>query len=241
MLLATLRTIIFYMLSVSFTVLWCAFFGVVGYLVPLPRRYYIVIGGWAKVIHVLASQCLGIKVRVHGRENIPKEPCIIVSNHQSAWETFYLQHLFQPQSQVAKASLLKIPFFGWAYATCKPIAIDRSKRREAMQQIIEQGRERIAQGFSILIFPEGTRSAQDAPLPFKKGGAVLALATNSNIVPVTHNSGSFWHNDRFVKSSGVVDVYIHPVVRAEGQEAEALMSNVESIILSKLAELPAVS
>ncbi|WP_187265495.1 lysophospholipid acyltransferase family protein [Reinekea thalattae] len=222
------------MLSVSFTMLWCAVFGVIGYLVPLPRRYYVVIGGWAKVIHALSRLFLGIQVRVHGRENIPKEPSIIVSNHQSAWETFFLQHLFQPQSQVAKSSLLKIPFFGWAYATCKPIAIDRSKRREAMQQIIEQGRERIAQGFSILIFPEGTRSLPNAPLPFKKGGAVLALATGTHIVPVTHNSGSFWHNDRFVKTPGTVDVFIHPVVKVEGQPAEQIMAEVEAIVLSKL-------
>lgn len=237
MLIANLRTIIFYCFSLPFTLIWCAFFGVAAYFIPYPKRYHVVIGGWAAVLHFLSRTILGIKVVVHGKENIPDEACVIVANHQSAWETFYMQQIFRPQSQVAKASLLKIPFFGWAYATCKPIAIDRSKRKEAMQQIIEMGSQRISEGASILIFPEGTRSEPGRPLPFRKGGAVLAKEAGCKIVPVTHNSGYFWLNKRFGKKPGVVEVYIHPPIDSKLGTPEELMADAERQIKAKLDEI----
>lgn len=237
MFLATIRTCVFYCLAVPFTLLWCVLFGVIAYLIPFPLRYHVVIGGWAIVIHFLSRTVLGIRVQVYGRENIPADACVIVANHQSAWETFYMQHLFRPQSQVAKSSLLKIPFFGWAYATCKPIAIDRNKRKQAMQQIIEKGSQRIAEGSSILIFPEGTRSLPGKPLPFRKGGAVLAKEAQCKIVPVTHNSGLYWLNDSFIKKPGTVKVYIHPAIESAQLPAEELMATAEAVVLKKLAEI----
>ncbi|TCS43966.1 lysophospholipid acyltransferase family protein [Reinekea marinisedimentorum] len=237
MFLATIRTFVFYCLAVPFTLLWCVLFGLIAYLIPFPLRYHLVIGGWAKVVHFLSRTILGIQVKVYGRENIPEQACVIVANHQSAWETFYMQHLFRPQSQVAKSSLLKIPFFGWAYATCRPIAIDRSKRKQAMQQIIEKGSRRIAQGSSILIFPEGTRSVPGKPLPFRKGGAVLAKEADCVIVPVTHNSGLYWLNDRFTKRPGTVEVHIHPPIETSKLPAEELMAQAEKLVVGKLAQI----
>jgi 1-acyl-sn-glycerol-3-phosphate acyltransferase len=237
MFMAFFRTCVFYCLALLFSFVWCLLLGPVAYLMPFPLRYHMVIGVWSVVIHFLSGTVLGIKVKVHGRENIPQQACVIVANHQSAWETFYLQHLFSPQSQVAKASLLKIPVFGWVYATCRPIAIDRRKRRRAMQQIIEKGRKRILNGSSVLIFPEGTRSAPGNLLPFKKGAAALAKAANCKMVPVTHNSGLFWRNDRFVKKPGTVEVFIHPPIETANRSAEELMVEAENIILTQLAEI----
>lgn len=237
MLIAKIRTVLFYLASIPFTLIWAALFGILSFLIPYPLRYHIVIGGWAMVIHFLTVGILGIRVRVHGRENIPGRPCVIVSNHQSAWETYYLQHLFKPQSQVAKKSLLKIPFFGWTFALMKPIAIDRSNKRQAMTQILEQGIQRVADGCSILIFPEGTRSVPGQPLPFRKGAAVLAKRAGCPIVPVTHNSGDYWLNKSFAKKAGVVDIFIHPAIETDQDTADTLINEAEQIILNKLSEL----
>ena len=237
MLLASIRTAFFYSVSIPFTLVWATLFGVLCFLIPFPLRYHVVIGGWARIMHLLSIILLGIRVRVHGREHIPDGPCVIVSNHQSAWETYYLQLLFKPQSQVAKKSLLKIPFFGWTFALMKPIAIDRANRRQAMSQLLEQGCERIADGCSILIFPEGTRSKPGQPMSFRVGGAVLAKKAGCPIVPVTHNSGDFWVNKSFAKRAGVVDVYIHPAMTTDKEEADVLMAATEKVIVTKLAEL----
>ncbi len=237
MLIANLRTVLFYIASVPFTLLWAGFFGLFAYLIPYPTRYHVVIGGWARGMHLLTVVLLGIRVRVHGRENIPEEPCVIISNHQSAWETYYMQHLFTPQSQVAKASLLKIPLFGWTFAMMKPIAIDRNNKRQAMAQVVEQGSMRIAEGCSVLIFPEGTRSLPGQPLPFRKGGAVLAKTAGCKMVPVTHNSGSFWLNKEFAKKAGVIDIYIHPPIDTKDRDPVDLITEAETIILAQLETL----
>ncbi len=237
MLIANLRTIIFYLVSVPFTLLWATFSGILAFFMPYPMRYYLVIGGWARAIHVFTVYILGIEVRVHGRNNIPDQPCVIVANHQSAWETYYMQHLFAPQSQVAKQSLLRIPFFGWAYGLMKPIAIDRSNKRQAMSQVVEQGTERINEGSSVLIFPEGTRSQPGQPLPFRKGAAVLAKEAGCSIIPVTHNSGDFWLNKSFGKKSGVVDIFIHPAISTERGTPEELITEAERVIVRQLEQI----
>lgn len=237
MFIATIRTIIFYCFSVPFTMVWAMFWGLSAALVPYPLRYFLVIGGWAYAMHFFVTRLLGIRVRVHGRDNIPAEPCVIMSNHQSAWETYYLQLLFRPQSQVIKSSLLKIPFFGWTFGMIKPIAIDRSDRRRAIAQVIEQGVERIQQGASVLIFPEGTRTLPRRLLPFKRGGAVLAKAAGCAVVPVTHNSGEFWINNGFAKRAGVIDLYIHKPMATANVSAEALTEQVEGQVKAQLATL----
>jgi 1-acyl-sn-glycerol-3-phosphate acyltransferase len=221
-----------------FTFAWAAVFGLVAYFIPFPLRSKIIIGGWARVMHVLTVVILGIRCRVHGRENIPARAGVIISNHQSAWETFYLQILFAPQSQVAKSSLLKIPLFGWTFSMMKPIAIDRSNRRKAMAQVVENGSMRIREGCFVLIFPEGTRTSPDKPLPFRKGGFLMAKAAKCDLIPVSHNAGQFWLNDRFAKLPGVIDLYIHPVVSSLEKETDELVAEVEKTILTKLDEMP---
>lgn len=240
MLMATLRTVIFYLFAVPLTMIWAAICGVLAHFIPYPKRYYVVIGTWAKMIDILTIYVLGITCRVHGLENIPAQPGVIISNHQSAWETYKLQQLFNPQSQVAKASLLKIPLFGWTFAKLHPIAIDRNNRRGAMTQIIEEGTVRIRQGSYVLIFPEGTRTDPEHPLPFRKGGAVLAKYAQCPIIPVTHNSGKYWRNDGFAKYPGIVDLYIHPAIHTEQDSPEALIFAAERIVIGKLNEISGI-
>ena len=139
---------------------------------PLTR--YRIITCWSRLMIDAASSLCGIRYRVLGVENIPKEPCIILSKHQSAWETLAFQVILPPHVWVLKRELLWIPFFGWGLAMLSPIAIDRSAGARALRQTLDQGRERLTQGFSIVIFPEGTRGHGDEPQSFKSGLFKLA-------------------------------------------------------------------
>jgi 1-acyl-sn-glycerol-3-phosphate acyltransferase len=78
---------------------------------------------------------LGIRFEVKGAENVPDQPCVILANHQSTWETFFLSAYFQPLSQVLKRELLFVPFFGWAMAMLRPIAIDRDNPKAALKHM----------------------------------------------------------------------------------------------------------
>ncbi len=108
---------------------------------------YRIITAWSRLIIASARTICGIRYRLLGAENIPDKPCIVMSKHQSAWETLAFQIIFPPQVLVVKKELLRIPFFGWGLAMLSPIAIDRSAATRALKQIEEQGIERLKQGF----------------------------------------------------------------------------------------------
>jgi 1-acyl-sn-glycerol-3-phosphate acyltransferase len=194
-------------------------------LPPLAR--YRVISAWSRVMVRGARMLCGIHYVVHGRENIPPEPCIILAKHESAWETLALQVIFPPQVWVVKRELLWIPFFGWGLAMLSPVAIDRKAGRRALAQLLEQGRERLDRGFSNVIFPEGTRIAPGARGEYHTGGAWLALNTGAPIVPVAHNAGSFWPRNAFIKRPGTITVSIGAAIRAHAVKPAALMHNIE--------------
>src|SRR5690606_41424159 len=99
----------------------------------------------------------GVPSHLTGMEHIPDQPAVILANHQSTWETFFLQLIFKPQTQLIKKELLYVPFFGWAFALLKPIAINRNKARSSLQQLNRIGGQRLREGLWVLVFPEGTR------------------------------------------------------------------------------------
>ena len=147
---------------------------------PLPRMArYRIISGWSRLVVLLAKAVLGIDWRVEGREHLPARPSVILSKHQSAWETMAFQLIFPPQVHVLKRELLWIPFFGWGLALMSPIAIDRSRGMAALRAIARRGRERLAQGFWVVVFPEGTRVAPGASKDYHPGGAWLACAPST--------------------------------------------------------------
>lgn len=182
----------------------------------------------------------GLRFKVEGLEKIPGTPSVILCKHQSAWETLALQLIFPPQAWVLKRELLWIPFFGWGLATLSPIAIDRSQKKKAMQQMIDQGRVRAKQGFWMVIFPEGTRIAAGKRGKYKQGGARLASDLNLPIVPVAHNAGEFWPRNGFRKYPGVVTMVIgDPILPAE-QSSEVLTQQVEDWIEARVDEISGV-
>jgi 1-acyl-sn-glycerol-3-phosphate acyltransferase len=199
--------------------------------IPLPRMArYRFISGWSWIILFLARRILGIDWRVEGREHLPARPAVILAKHQSAWETIAFQQIFPPQVHVLKRELLWIPFFGWGLALMSPIAIDRSRGVAALRSIARRGRERLAQGFWVIVFPEGTRVAPGERRPYQLGGAWLAAASGAPVVPVAHNAGLVWPRNAFVKRPGTVTVRIGRPIETENRDPKDINSLAEQWI-----------
>jgi 1-acyl-sn-glycerol-3-phosphate acyltransferase len=226
-------------LFAAFQLLITPVFAVIALLTfPLPAMTrYRIITVWTHWVMWASRVICGIRYRVIGAENIPKEPCIILAKHQSAWETMGFQLIFPPQVWVLKRELLRVPFFGWGLAMLSPIAIDRSSRRQALQQLVDQGRERLAAGFYIVIFPEGTRIAPGKRGKYRAGGARLALQTGTPVLPVAHNAGLRWGKNAFMKYPGMVTVSIGPPIQPGTDTAEALAKRVEDWIENEMLHL----
>ncbi len=202
-----------------------------------PLFRYRVITGWCKIITALAWGVCGVRYRVEGREHLPQAPAIILCKHQSAWETISLQGIFPPHVYVFKRELLRIPFFGWGLASLPMIAIDRAAGKGALAQVVEQGRERLSQGFWVLLFPEGTRVAPGKSARYKIGGAWLAAETGTPVLPVAHNAGECWPKNSFFKYPGEVVVSIGPPIPAQGKSAETINAEVERWIESRMRQI----
>ncbi|EGV35831.1 lysophospholipid acyltransferase family protein [Neisseria weaveri] len=182
---------------------------------------------WALLLMWLLKNVVGLKYRVIGVENIPTRPSIICSKHQSGWETLALQELFPLHVFVAKRELFKIPFFGWGLKLAKTIGIDRSNRREANKQLMEQGLARKKEGFWIAIFPEGTRVAPGERGKYKLGAARMAKMFEMDMVPIALNSGEFWPRNSFFKYPGEITVVIGEPIAHDSGSAEELMAKCE--------------
>ena len=186
---------------------------------PLPRLLrYRIIAGWSRLVVHLARIILGIGWRIEGAEHLPAHPAVILSKHQSAWETMAFTMIFPPQVHVLKRELLWIPFFGWGLALMSPIAINRSRGVRALRTIARRGRERLAQGFWVVVFPEGTRVAPGVQREYQPGGAWLACATGAPVVPVAHNAGLLWPRYAFLKRPGTITVRIGPPIDSAGRD-----------------------
>lgn len=205
---------------------------------PLPRlARWKVIAGWPRFALWLAKRLLGIEYEVIGRHNIPAEPAVILSKHQSAWETIAYTSIFPPHVYVLKRELLWIPFLGWGLALMSPIAIDRARGKEAIRRMIEIGGKRLAQGFSIMVYPEGTRIPVGRRGIYKIGGAVLAVQNAVRVLPVAHNAGLLWPRKAFVKQPGKVTVVIGEPIDTAGRTAEEVIREVEEWIEGQMATL----
>ena len=207
-------------------------------LIPMsaPRRSHIV-AGWARFVVRWLNLSCGLRHRVIGREHIPAQPCIILAKHQSAWETIAFQDIFPPQIWVLKRSLLLIPFFGWALWALRSIAIDRSAGREALKQLVSQGKERLAMGLSVVVFPEGTRVAPGSKGKYQVGGAWLATHSGATVIPVAHNAGEYWRKNSMLKYPGTITVSIGKPIDATGMKADELNRVVEDWIEAEMARL----
>lgn len=213
-----------------------AIFGFLTFPLP-PRVRHRIITSWAPLVMWFVWHLLGIRYKVLGRENIPAGPAVILSKHQSAWETMALQVIFPPLCFVLKRELLKVPFFGWGLAQIPGIAIDRNAGKDALAQVVEQGRARLAEGFWVVVFPEGTRVAPGTTRRYKPGGAWLAQKAGVPVVPVAHNAGEFWRRNAFLKRPGEITVSVGPLIDPAGLEAAEVNARAEAWVEGEMRRL----
>lgn len=179
----------------------------------------------------------GVRWQVNGRENIPETPCVVLSKHQSTWETYFLPILFYPAVYVAKKSLLWIPIFGWALYVLDFIMIDRKSGRSAIHQMCEQAAEKLGLGRWIIVFPEGTRRPVASEPNYRIGGAMIAHEVPCDVLPVAVNAGEFWPRMGFIKWPGVITVSIGPVIKSDDKSAALILSETQAWIEGEMAEI----
>jgi 1-acyl-sn-glycerol-3-phosphate acyltransferase len=201
------------------------------------RAQFAVARTWARCLFWMLERLCGLSFVVEGREHIPQGNHIIMSNHASAWETVAPFVIFPPQVWVLKRELLWIPFVGWGLKLLRPIAINRGDGHRAVNQVIEQGNARLADGLWVVIFPEGTRVVAGETRKFGVSGALLAIRSGKLLVPLSHNAGAFWPRRGFVKKPGTIRVVIGEPIDPQGKEPRKLTEEVRAAIESGLARI----
>jgi len=219
---------------------WAVFLLLVSLFVRGDRLYWIA-AAWLRVAVWGARWILGIQVRVHGYDHLPlgqRSAAILLVKHQSTFETLLMPALMpHPLAYVFKRELLRIPFFGWAMGRLDMIHIDRAQGARAFAKVVEQGRQLLARGVWVIMFPEGTRIPRGQQGTYKSGGARLAIATGAPVIPIAVTSAKCWPRRALLKSPGVVEVSIGAPIPTEGREAQELMQQVERWIEGEMRRL----
>lgn len=226
-----IRNVFFYLGLIPVTI----FFAIVGLLfcfLPYRGRYYL-ITRWSHFFIFWAKITCGLRYHIQGLDQLPKEPVVILSNHQSMWETIFMQVILPPQTWILKRQLLNIPVFGWGLRLLKPIAIDRAQRH-SVNQLLTEGKKRLEQGIWVIIFPEGTRVAPNTHHRFSRSGAALAEAAQVPVVPLAHNAGSFWPRGYSIKKPGIIKVEIGEPIYPQGKDAQTINNEAEQWIREQL-------
>lgn len=237
---AAIRSILHLLFMAVTVVPWALFVIVVSPFVSSTRLYWIC-AGWLKTAVWGGRWILGIRNRVTGYENLPvgnTAPAVLLVKHQSTWETFAMPALMpHPLAYVFKRELLYVPFFGWAMARLDMIHIDRSKRAQAFNKVVQQGQRLLDQGTWVIMFPEGTRIPRGQKGQYKSGGTRLAVMTGAPVIPVAVTSAKCWPRRALIKRPGVVDFSIGKPIPSVGREPDELMREVEAWIEAEMHRL----
>ena len=231
-----LRSLLFYIGQIISTIL-IAPIGIIAFPLDFKKRYYL-ITRWAVFNLWWLKICCNVTYEIKGKDNIPGKPCIVMSKHQSAFETLALQQIFIPQVWILKKELLQIPIYGWGLASMQPIAINRDSTIKSFRQIADQGCERLQKGYWVIIFPEGTRVAPNKKKKYLPGGGMLAEKSGAQVVPVAHNAGRLWSRNSMIKKPGLITIKIGPVIESENKSAKEITNEVENWIEKEVGELP---
>jgi 1-acyl-sn-glycerol-3-phosphate acyltransferase len=221
-----LRSLLFTLYMVVSTPLCVLSLLLVFWLPSRQRRLFVM--PWVRSVIWMIRHLLGIKTRVSGAENIPAVPCVVFCKHQSTWETFVLQEIFSLTSFVYKKELHWLPFFGWGLKLMPFVGIDRGAGKAALTQVAARGKQRLAEGYTVVIFPEGTRVAPGVKRRYKIGGAHLAVHSGAPVVPVALNAGELWGRQAFLKKPGTVTLSIGPAIDPAGKTAEEVNAAAEA-------------
>ena len=208
------------------------------FLVILPYSYrQRFLSNWAIFCIWWLKISLNITTDVKGSENINSSPSVIISNHQSTWETLAFQTIFPAHTWVLKQELLWLPVFGWSLALLKPIVINRGDKLNAIKKVIKQGSDRLSQGISVVVFPEGTRQTYKHLGDYQNGAAAIAKKSGHDIIPVYHNAGKFWPKGSFIKKPGVITVVIGKPISSSFLTSSELTKEVRNWALEQEKKL----
>jgi 1-acyl-sn-glycerol-3-phosphate acyltransferase len=204
-------------------------------------QIYWMCAGWLKLAVNSGKLILGIRNDIIGYENLPvgsTAPAVLLLKHQSTWETFCMPALMpHPLAYVFKKELLYVPFFGWAMGRMDMIHIDRSKRAQAFNKVVEQGQRLLNQGTWVIMFPEGTRIPRGQKGTYKSGGTRLAVETGAPVIPIAVTSAKCWPRKAFIKKPGTVEFSIGKPIPSQGREPDELMREVEAWIEAEMRRL----
>lgn len=234
-----LGAILFYLYGIITVIVFAS---VILMLIPFTKsitRYRIGVV-WCKMALWVLSRLCGVRYQIQGLENIPKAhtPLIVLGKHQSAWETIaYPAILPNELCFVFKRELLFLPFFGWALGSLGMIHINRGDREKAREAVAVQGKQCLAQGKWITMFPEGTRTPRGSIKPYRRGGVRLAMSTSTDILPIAQNSGLLWPRNTFVKKPGLITVSIGPIIKVANKTEDEIQNEVEAWIESEMRRL----
>ena len=233
-----LRSSVYFIIMVFLTVFFGLIMAIFGWFLPFAVNSKIATY-WADANLFCLKWLCGLDYQVSGLENIPDSACIIMSKHQSAWETIAFRTIFPSnQAWVLKKELMFVPIFGWALAVVSPIAIDRKAAKKAARQVIEQGLEKLSLSRNIMIFPEGTRVAPGEHKRYGIGGGLLAEKANVPVIPVAHNAGVFWKRRGLNKLPGKIQVVVGKPIDTAGKRSVEIIKEVEDYIEGKMLEIP---
>jgi len=227
-----LRSAVFWLFFLVSTIIYAPL-ALMTFPFPVLQRYHFIIQ-WSRFNIWLLKIICGVKFTVAGKENIPEGGMIFLAKHQSTWETMAFQQILPPHVWVLKRELFRIPFFGWGLKMLKPIAIDRSAGRKAVDQLVEQGKKKLEDNWSVMIFPEGTRVKPGNDVRYKLGGSILASQVDYPVVPVAHNAGEFWPKHSFIKYPGTISVIIGQPITTYQRKPEDINEEIKNWIESQM-------
>ncbi len=202
--------------NLSFYV-WSVFM-VVLFAPALLLPYQVTVWGqrqWARGVNFLMRLGAGINVEYRGLEHRPTGGAIVAAKHQSAWDTLIWHAILDDPAMVMKRELLGIPIYGWMCRKTRMIAVDRKAGTTALRAMLQDGREAVALGRPIVIFPQGTPVAPGASVkdvPYHPGVSALYRGLDVPVVPVALNSGLFWPRRKFMRRPGTIILeFLEPI------------------------------
>ena len=232
------RSVVYYLVLIVSVGVFGIPLALAGWMMPINWRQAVA-GTWGRFNLFAQSSICRLNYELTGEKHLSTAPAIVMSKHQSAWETIALRALVQNnQAWVLKRELMWLPVFGWAMATLGPIAIDRKAGKKAARQVIEQGSAFLGMGRTVIIFPEGTRTAPGARKKYGIGGGLLAEKTGVPVIPIAHNAGVFWRRRGIRKYPGTIQVVIGEPMNVNGLSAAQITRNVETWIETVQDQLP---
>ncbi|MFK8031739.1 MAG: lysophospholipid acyltransferase family protein [Gammaproteobacteria bacterium] len=205
---------------------------------PFPHRVrFALVPSFARTMMWLLKHLCGVEMKVEGKESLPDGPCVVLIKHSSPWETIAELMVFPRQVIVLKRELMWVPILGWALASMRSISINRKAGRSAARQVMEQGKEHLAEGTWVMIFPEGTRVPKGRIGRWGHSGTRLAVEANVPVIPVAHNAADHWPNGRLLKIPGTITMRIGPAIPTTDRAVEEVATEARQWMDNAMLEL----